>query len=156
MYASRRLYIALEAREGTISISFDKNKHCRGTVRAGPASVSKTHLYEIRRYPRGGIHDFGERPNCAALNWIQMQSSNDISIESDLLWPGRWFHSFKRDIFIIRDIAPDARIHGRDVAVSPDLTFHPLTNWNETRRLDILPPRRCGMCRCQPVFITDM
>lgn len=32
MYASRRLYIALEAREGTISILFDKNKHCRDSA----------------------------------------------------------------------------------------------------------------------------
>lgn len=52
IYASRRLYIAHEAREGTISISFDKNKHCRGTARAGPASVTKTRPYEIHRYPR--------------------------------------------------------------------------------------------------------
>lgn len=33
MYAGRRLYIAVEARESAISISFDKNKHCRGTRR---------------------------------------------------------------------------------------------------------------------------
>lgn len=60
-----------------------------------------------------------------------------------------------KGVRIIRDIAPDGYTVA-DVAVTPDSTSHPLTNWNETRRLDILPPRRSGMCRCRLVFITDV
>lgn len=42
VYASGRLYIALEAREGAISVSFDKKKQTLFAGRTCP--VSKTHL----------------------------------------------------------------------------------------------------------------
>lgn len=59
MYASRRLYIALEAREGTISISFDKNKHCRGMVRADLPPSAK--YIPVRCTDAHGCHEFDGR-----------------------------------------------------------------------------------------------
>lgn len=106
-YASGRLYIALEAREGTISISFDKNKHCRGTVRADLClrqqntflrdALAPTWVPRIRRT--------GKQIR-ALLNWIQVQSSGGPRWDSMIGSLAR-LYSFKQDICIIRDIASD-------------------------------------------------
>lgn len=93
VYASGRLYITLEAREGTISVSFDKKQtlfagRAARRGRTCPRQQNTPPLQDTSRY--AGIRCAGYTTISAndlvnwTLNWIQMQSSQwQLSIESE-------------------------------------------------------------------------